>query len=51
MSAQRLYEELEGVKCLAVTDLRAFLHQNKDAIFQEVRRGTFVLGQTYVVAD
>lgn len=51
MSAQRLYEELEGVERLAVTDLRAFLHQNKDAVFQEVRRGTFVLGQTYVVAD
>jgi len=49
MSAQRLYDELDGSVRASVPRLRSFLHANKPSVFLEVRRGSFALGAPYVI--
>ncbi len=44
MSAQQLSEALDDVARTSVESLRTFLHSNKQSVFQEVRRGSFLLG-------
>jgi hypothetical protein len=51
MSAQQLCEVLDDSVRPAVDPLRRFLHGNKTTVFREVRRGGFILGVRYHVAD
>lgn len=45
MSAGQLYEVLDAPVRPPVGSLRSFLHANKTSVFEEVRRGSFVLGR------
>lgn len=47
LSAQQLYEAMEGSMRLDVPELRKFLHDRKSSVFQQVRRGGFVVGRQY----
>jgi len=49
MSAQQLFDTLDESVRPAVDPLRRSLHANKAAVFREVRRGGFVLGERYHV--
>jgi hypothetical protein len=49
MSAQQLKDVLDESLPLSVVSIREFLHENKGTLFGEVRRGSFILGQHYVV--
>lgn len=45
MSAQQLWDALDDSVRPAIGPLRAFLHANKTTVFDEARRGSFVLGK------
>jgi hypothetical protein len=47
MSAHEIYEALDDTVRPAVQPLRTWLHRNKTTVFQEVRRGSFLLGNRY----
>jgi hypothetical protein len=47
LSAAKLAELLDPSVRLSVADIRAFLRAHDDAVFQQVRRGSFVLGTHY----
>jgi hypothetical protein len=47
LSAQQLAELLDPSVRPPVTDLRAFLRAHDDTVFQQVRRGGFVIGSHY----
>jgi hypothetical protein len=51
MSAQQICEALDDSVRPAVDPLRRFLHGNKTTVFREVRRGGFILGGRYHVAQ
>jgi hypothetical protein len=51
MSAQQLRDILDESVRPAVDPLRRFLHGNKSTVFREARRGSFVLGGRYQIAQ
>ena len=50
LSAQQITDLLDPSVRPTVTDLRAFLRAN-DAMFDQVRRGGYVLGRRYTIPD
>ena len=51
LSAAQLAELLDPSARLPVADIRAFLRENDNATFHQVRRGGFVLGTRYQLTD
>ncbi|MDG7000095.1 MAG: hypothetical protein JRN15_13390 [Nitrososphaerota archaeon] len=51
MSAQAIHNTLAGQKRPKVVEIRKFLHDNKNGLFWEIRRGSFVVGRYYTIPD
>jgi hypothetical protein len=51
MSAQEIYETLDDAVRPSIHLLRGWLHRNKATVFQEVRRGSFLLGNRYALTQ